>query len=121
MSIELKIKSKHLSAESKIIRQEELKLKKEILRLKSLDSLNSERIKYLKDQIQSISEHRKDPRGLRGEARATHLAHAFCKGRKYSEVEKNTKTSPNWKRVDSMVKKYSNPSRLKEFQGWWNT
>lgn len=75
MSVELKIKAKHLAAEAKIIKKEE----KIQLERKRKNKSNA----YF-----SIIEHRKTV--LRDEARATHLARAFISNKTYETVECDT-------------------------------
>lgn len=87
--IKLKIKLKSLAAESRIIRHEEKK----------------RRGQNWGHTGAAFYRHRMDV--VRPEARATHIAYGFLKGLKYSQIESNPKTSPNWKRVESMVAKYS--------------
>lgn len=82
--IYLKIKIKHLAEEARIIRDEEKK--------------------HAGDMRNSLTEHRKQV--VRREARATQLAYAFLRGKKYSDLEKNPRTQPSWYRVKRMVEKY---------------
>lgn len=81
MSIELKIKSKHLGLEAKVIRHEERKLKKQIRWQCDRGTPDSKLIM----QYQSISNHRKWE--VRNENRATFLARAYLSGRPYKSVE----------------------------------
>jgi hypothetical protein len=80
MSIELKIKSKHLALEAQVIRFEERKLKKQIRH-----NLGKESLPELVAKLQSISLHRKW--NVRNENRATFLARAFIEGKQYNQVE----------------------------------
>lgn len=105
MSIELKIKSKHLALEAKVIRFEEQKLKKRIKHNKG--SLND-----LLLQLNSIAEHRKYVVGR--ENRATFLARAFIAGTPYNKVEVKRRQDKESEfviyvlpRVLEMVKKYA--------------
>jgi hypothetical protein len=87
----LKIKTKHLAAEARIIRQEEVKWK-------GNDKL------YFKN-------HRKTT--VRNEARATQLAIAFMRGVPYKVMERKCenvwlRNYPIAKRMASMIVKYSN-------------
>jgi hypothetical protein len=120
MSIELKIKSKHLSVESKIIRFEERKLKSQAKWLRSTqqsdDKINSQRSK--------LHLHRTNE--VRNENRATFLARAFIAGKKYSEVEKTRNPSKEYAfreqvipRVHAMVKKYHQHDILIEQIRYW--
>ena len=105
MSIELKIKSKHLALEAKVIRFEEQKLKKRIRHNKG--SLND-----LLLQLNSIAEHRKYVVGR--ENRATFLARAFIAGTPYNKIEVKRRQDKESEfiiyilpRVLEMVKKYA--------------
>lgn len=105
MSIELKIKSKHLSLEAKVIKFEEAKLKKQIRWHSKVQSPN----KKLEWKLASITEHRKW--NVRNENRATFLARAYIAGVPYKTVEHKCKDvylreQQILPRVHSMVKKY---------------
>lgn len=105
MSIELKIKSKHLALEPGIIKHEEHKLKKQITWLK----LRQMPADHLYSKLKSLQDHRRWD--VRNEQRATFLARAFLKGTPYSKVEKTTDPYMRalyiTRRVVAMVKKYS--------------
>lgn len=83
MSIELKIKSKHLSAEAKIIRHEENKLKRQIQWLKEHQQPHADK----SDTLSSISGHRRWE--VRNENRATFLARAFIADVPYKTLEQS--------------------------------
>ena len=111
MSIELKIKSKHLASEAKIIRFEELRIKKRIKHNKG--NLND-----LLMQLNSIAEHRKYVVGR--ENRATFLARAFIQGKPYNKVEFKRRDDKAFEfntyvipRVLEMVKKYHPDYKLR--------
>lgn len=91
MSIELKIKAKHLAAEAKIIRAEERKAKE------SGDTA----------QLQSLHDHRLHT--VRPAARSTHLARAFIKGVPYKVVEQTCRTQPYAAEIRKMVSQYGSP------------
>lgn len=109
MSLELKIKSKHLSEEARIIRFEERKLKRQIKYLKERQkSQDTERSLWA-----NINWHRRWD--VRNENRATFLARAFLDGRSYKEIEQTRKPENEWKfknkiipRIISMANKYGN-------------
>lgn len=84
----LKIKVKHLTQESKIIRKEELRVSQ--------------------PTKQWLYEHRIV--NVRNEARATHIAYAHSRGTPLSRVEKDPSSIPYWivSRVKKMIKLYSN-------------
>lgn len=115
MSIELKIKSKHLSEEARIIRFEEKKLLKQLrynIEKHKESGMNSEFRVHSDPSYQkyeSISSHRK--RDVRNENRATFLARAFLAGVPYEKVENKRKDDYTFcyyilPRLKSMVAKY---------------
>ena len=115
MSIELKIKSKHLSEEARIIRFEERKLFKQFQwsKKKHYETGANGEYKYYYDPAWSkwadLSNHRKWD--VRNENRATFLARAYIAGIPYSRVEQKRKderlfTQYILPRVYSMVVKY---------------
>lgn len=120
MSIELKVKSKHLSVEAAIIRHEEVKLKRQIEWKKE----NVEDYDTLLSQWQSLNEHRRWD--VRNENRATFLARAYIAGVPYKKVEQKRKEENELKfrftilnRVLSLVKKYSNSNLdMKHITAW---
>lgn len=91
MSIELKIKSKHLSEEARIIRFEENKLLKNVQyrRRKHHETGTNEEYKLCDDNdywnYVSLNRHRRDI--VRLENRATFLARAYIAGIPYNTVE----------------------------------
>lgn len=128
MSIELKIKSKHLSEEARIIRFEERKLLKQLRW--NIDKHNStdanEEYPIRKDTsgraYRNIRDHRVND--VRNENRATFLARAFLAGRTYESVENKRNCEHTFKwlifpRFVSMVVKYSPPEMRKNIT--WNS
>ncbi len=114
MSIELKIKSKHLSLESQVIRFEEEKLKRQ-LRSKKLPA---EQVMPLETKLHSLTNHRK--LDVRNENRATFLARAYLEGKPYSSVEPRRRPDREFifkqsivPRVVAMVTKYGNREQRK--------
>lgn len=81
MSIELKIKAKHLALEPSIIRKEERKL---MQRMKHHRGDND--YWKLDQKRESLCNHRRCV--VRNESRATHLARAFIEGKSYTSVER---------------------------------
>jgi hypothetical protein len=113
MSIELKIKYKHLALEPAIIRKEEQKIKKQMRSAYCADTAKA----Y--NQYFSLYHHRVTV--VRYEARATHLARSYLAGTPYEKVEKkihdhSTFVNVIMPRVYSMVAKYG-PKKL---QKKWN-
>jgi hypothetical protein len=90
MSIELKIKSKHLALEPAIIRKEEQKIRNQINWLKQHHQIQNANMfdgmfyPYHR-QWYNLHHHRKTV--VRNESRATHLARAFLNGLNYKQVE----------------------------------
>lgn len=119
MSIELKIKSKHLALEPAIIRKEEQKLKGRISYYKMKHQVtDADWMSYYKSHPDlynlcskhgSLISHRKWD--VRNEARATYLARAYVKHKPYKVVEANTHEKlppPVMASLIRMVMKYGN-------------
>ena len=133
MSIELKIKSKHLSEEARIIRFEEKKLLKgyrwEINQHKAVghnEPLNPYKsLNYIK--FESLYNHRRYD--VRNENRATFLARAYLDGKTYSSVEQKRSEDQEYvffqkvlPRVLTMVKKYGKTdTTMEEIKIWLET
>lgn len=106
MSVELKIKSKHLALEPAIIKFEEEKLKRQIKWAREHD----EDTNKLEEKLQSLINHRRYDIAL--EARATFIARAYIAGKSYrscepkSNINDFTLRSRVIPRVLAMVKKY---------------
>lgn len=115
MSIELKIKSIHLSYEPAIIRKEEQKLKKQA-KWEREHQQDDFATMY---KFRSLNSHR---RGIvRNESRATNLARAYLAGKEYNTVEYKRKSDKesifNYSvlpRVLDMVNKYGNKKITKQ-------
>lgn len=90
----LKIKLKSLADEARIIRAEERK------------SRPDHRISSINSILDELRCHRIAV--VRREARATNLAYAFIRGRKYKAVESkfHQGNTPDWSKVEAMVRKY---------------
>ena len=111
MCIELKIKSKHLALEPKVIRHEEQKIKGQIKYSKGSD-------KSLINKLDSLVTHRRW--NVRNESRATELARAYLAGKQYSSIEQHRKPENEHTflymiipRVVSMVSKYGKREQRK--------
>lgn len=114
MSIELKIKAKHLALEPSIIRCEEKKIKKQIKWARA----NSKDTGALITKLWSLSSHRK--REVCNEARATQLARVYLANKPYSSAEKKRKADREYSfqrniipRIVAMIKKYGTGDQLK--------
>lgn len=100
----LKVKLKSLAAEARIIRQEEARNKH--MRL-------------------GLMAHRRDV--VRPEARATHLAYSFLRGKRYADIERHVRTDPDWGKIQKMVERYgtfdwkAKPAEAERFQEWKKT
>lgn len=81
----LRVKTKSLTAEATIIRREERRTSN----LWLYTRLHQHRVVM-----------------LRRTARATHIAYALIKGRRYSQIETNPKSKPDWEAVERMYMKY---------------
>jgi len=116
MSIELKIKSKHLSLEPAIIKHEERKLLNEMKWFKQKHQISNKTPYYQIDGLyhtnlkySSLCNHRKF--AVCDESRATFLARAYIAGKSYKSVEKICKDEKKLKeivfpRIVNMVLKY---------------
>lgn len=120
MSIELKIKSKHLGLEAKVIKFEEEKLKRQIRWMRK----RQEAVQKLEWKLNSIVHHRKFD--VRNENRATFLARAYIAGVPYKNVEHKRKPENEYKfqiyvlpRVLAMVNRYHNRNVTKEAIDEW--
>jgi hypothetical protein len=112
MSIELKIKSKHLALEPAIIRKEERKLLKQIKSYKEYHqvTINEFFVSYkehpdlnnLQSKYSRLVSHRRCD--VKNESRATYLARAFIKGVPYKAVEANTTGKLSEPVMNSLVK-----------------
>lgn len=125
MSVELKVKSKHLSAEAQIIRFEERKQLKQAnweknqYILSGANEVPSNKMYEWFKTYNSLNQHRKWD--VRNENRATFLARAYIAGKPYASTEANRKPENEAKfnsyiipRVVAMVAKYSKePTSLK--------
>lgn len=107
MSIELKIKAKHLALEPGIIEHEEEKLRK---RIKFLVARKQD-VGNLWYKLASLESHRRN--NVRDEARATNLARTFIAGKAYTSTELKRRADKEQKfqyyiipRIAAMAKKY---------------
>lgn len=110
MSVELKVKSKHLGEEARIIRFEERKFCKQV------DWLKEHQQPHVKehDTMMSLKLHRRWD--VRNENRATFLARAYLAGKEYKAVELKCHDigvlrAYIFPRVCDMVNKYGPPSQ----------
>lgn len=113
MSIQLKIKSKHLALESKVIKFEEQKLLGQARRCTALqaEGHNNNYSEQHMRAYRSIRGHRTEH--VRPEARATLLARKFIQGATYAQIEQKRRPSKEYifnmrvvPRIAAMVTKY---------------
>jgi len=97
----LKVKIKSLGEEARIIRKEEKRIRGGSLR----NGLYHHRVNV-----------------VRSEARHTHLAYGFLRGKAFSQIENKSRIAPDWKRVQKMVMKYGIHTtwEVQQHQGEWN-
>ena len=96
MPTELKVKTKHLAAEARIIKHEERKLKQ---RQKKSPHPRRQALR------RALREHRIEV--VRPHARSTHLAYGFLRGTRYRAIEDDrTRSTPNWPEIERMILKY---------------
>jgi hypothetical protein len=81
----LKVKIKSLAEEARIIRKETKRAKSKTIK----EGLYLHRIGT-----------------VRIEARHTHLAYGFLRGREYHQIETSAHSAPDWKKVRKMIEKY---------------
>lgn len=114
MSIELKIKHKHLALEPQLIRHEERKLKQQMKH----HSVEEPSYRELSSKLHSLTNHRK--MDVRREARATHLARTYLKGKPYKSAEQSR--NPIYEhifnvyilsRAHAMIRKYGSGEQRK--------
>lgn len=58
---------------------------------------------------------------VRSESRHSHIAYGFLRGLPYNRIEAKTKTSPDWSRVEALVRKYGEDDirdRMQRFAEW---
>lgn len=119
MSIELKIKAKHLALEPSIIRKEEAKLKEQIRWHKK----NGGDFAPLIDKRDSLNRHRRW--NVCNEARATHLTRMFLAGKSYKLSEPTRRVDREWvfknhikPRIFAMANKYGPPTTMEQIEKW---
>jgi hypothetical protein len=127
MSVELKIKSKHLSEEARIIRFEERKLYKQYQWSlnKYIEAGNNDMYPRWEDKAfmayTSIKAHRR--KEVRNENRATFLARAYLAGKDYKTVEQKCHDTSVLRayifpRICEMTNKYNSSAQTKLNKKW---
>lgn len=97
----LKVKIATLSAEAKIIKQEERWFKR--CSKTKVDEFPDQCAEFRQIWL-NLMEHRKD--SVRPEARASNLAYGYMRGRAYRQLESKCWTKPNWGRVAEILLKF---------------
>ena len=112
MSLELKVKTKTLAEEARIIRHEERKLKKQIQWMKIRQLVTDP----TRSVWASLNNHRRFD--VRNEQRGTYLARAYIAGLTYASTEHKRKPENEYKfvtkivpRIVSMVNKYGDKTK----------
>lgn len=137
MRVYLKIKIKSLAFEAADIHREEreqnpgargrIRARRALARLNDLTDGQRKRLerRLVAPNVNRMAafwglrDHRQNV--VRPEARATLIAYGFMRGLPYSRIEASSRTSPNWKRVEELVKKYGEGhinDRMSAFQAW---
>lgn len=98
----LKTKCLSLTSEAKIIRRLERQRLKKARRAMELGKDKSSEYNYR--VFFGLRDHRIGD--VRNEARHSNIAYGFIRGRSYNEIEKASRTQPNWKRIQELVVKY---------------
>lgn len=116
MRSHLKVKVYTLGAEMTYIRRQEEKWKSKARAARQRQKQNDEKaasaVVYCEDNFWSQREHRK---GLKSEARWSHLAYGFMRGRDYQQMEficygdvkGYNREAPNWERIEEIITKFS--------------
>ncbi len=112
----LRIKLKSLASESRIIRYDELKLRRKICTMgvlyKSFATLYPtypELIENLKSTQQQIGVHRR--LDVRRESRASYLAYGYIRGIPYAKIERSSYTAPDLNRVVDLIYRFGNENK----------
>lgn len=113
MCIELKIKLLHLAAETRIIKNEEQRLKRKAV-------TGSKYAPAMRQTLNKICHHRKLV--VRPHARSTNLAYGYLRGRTRSQIENPTtlRRHPNKGEVQRMVERYGTKEQRTGFNKWWD-
>lgn len=103
--VELQIKITSLQDEAKCIRRKSELVLSEIAKVKEKNlARGTEYEKTHYWRYVSLRNHRTGV--VRKEQQSAFLAYAFLRGKTYKEVERTTKSEPNWKRVVEIVNKF---------------
>lgn len=117
MSIKLKVKSKSLSEEARIIRKEE---RKQLGYSRYCRTTNEHDYRPSFKEFLELQQHRTGV--VREEARVTHLARAYLKGRSYVSTECPKKPLPKYllNRLTKLLGRYSEDMYEGDVINWIN-
>lgn len=117
MRSHLKVKVRSLMAEMHGIHRDEIKWKAKAKAARQRQKQQAEEktagaIQYCESNFWSLRWHRV---GLKSEARWSHLAHGFFRGRSYQQMENicygdvkgYNREAPNWERIEEIITKFS--------------
>jgi len=98
----LRVKIKSLTEETKIIRHEDrvAKWHAHAARNRAKQEMAE------KHELHNFNLHHHRIVDIREEARASHLAYGFLRGKSYREMEHFSYTQPNWYKIEKMISKY---------------
>lgn len=137
MKAYLKIKLKSLAAESTMIHREErrhnighrgrVRIRRQLAKATDLTEAKRARLERRMQKpsdkamtaFWGLRHHR--IWDVRNESRSSHLAYGFLRGLPYNRIEGNTKTVPDWSRVETLVRKYGEDDvrdRMQRFSEW---
>lgn len=137
MKAYLKIKIKSLAAEAEMIHREErrhnighrgrVRIRRQLAKATDLTEAQRARLtrrmqpptETAMSTLWGLRHHR--IYDVRGESRSSHVAYGFLRGLPYRRIEANTKTAPDWSRVEALVKKYGDDDprdRMQRFSEW---
>lgn len=108
----LKIKVKTLAAESRFIRQEELKHRNAARKARSKERWQvARRLETAHWWLYTHRIHTVQPA-----ARTNLLAYGFLRGRSYAEMEAKARVEPNWKEIRKIVERFD--GNTADFETW---
>lgn len=124
MTIELRIKTKHLSEKARIIRFEGRKLLKQLNYYRKIGTANRSNSNYVNTEWDYFNLQERIKKDVRNENRASYLARAFLEGKVYSALEQKRKPEKEdvfigviLPRVLKMVQKYNNTT-IEQLREW---
>lgn len=120
MSVFLKIKLKSLAYEARTIRREERKMLKQCRWARTAEQIATRHMVVVDLDREKMHNHRTAI--VRVEARATHIAYAFLRGRTFAQVEgykEHTAVPPHViSKARSMLDRYGSREERAAFEDW---